>query len=88
MRLYIDGVLRPKADVIIRSVTYHSIRGDLETIPVASCHLDRSSTGIVASLKIDDLNLDAICAPFRFCFVHLIIDGAPANRKAVRLVLI
>ena len=86
--LYIDGVLRPKADVIARSVTYHSTRGDFGTIPVFSCPLDSSSAWIVASLMIEDLNLDAICDSDRVRFVHLIIDGAPVNRKAVRLLLI
>ena len=87
MRLYIDGILRPKAEVIVRSVTYHAIRGDFEVIPVFSCPKDRSSAGLIASLKIDDLHLDTICASGRFCFIHLISDGAPVNRKAVRLVI-
>ena len=87
MRLCIDGLLRPNAEVIVRAVRYRALRGDFDTAQKSSCPASRASGGILVALFLGDLNLDIICAPGKFRFLRIVSGGEPVRRKVLRPVV-
>ena len=66
MRLYVDSELRPKAEIVALSATFHSERGNYDEMPRFPHPETQCDAGLAASLFTDELELGSICAPGLF----------------------
>ena len=61
MRIYVDGVLQHSIGTFVRCATLHSTTtSPLELLPIFSCPRSRDARGIVAALRLEELNIAAL----------------------------